>query len=155
VPGAFPYECTDSGYFEWAKRVGHPDPASQPTSNLAVAEVLRHWATYPVHFGFMVWVKFRRCVFDEAWPGSRTRVNLLYGGVPRDMGLFGILLAVVATSLAVNHERRRSFLLGWPLFLNMPIFVVFESVGRFYAPAGVSLIVTAIPLLFERGLYIR
>jgi hypothetical protein len=47
-------------------------------------------------------------------------------------------------------------LLGWPLFLNMPIFlIVFDSAGRFYAAAAVSLIVTAVPLLFERGFAIQ
>jgi hypothetical protein len=154
VPGAFPYECTDDGYFEWARRVGHPDPSSQRTSNLATAEVVRNWVTYPVHFAFMVWFKARRCVFGESWPGFRTPLNLLYGGIVRSVGLFFFLVAVVAVSFAVNHQRCRSLLLGWALFLNMPIFfVVFASSGRFYAAAGVSLIVVAIPLLFERGLY--
>src|SRR5439155_3890851 len=79
--------------------------------------------------------------------------NRLYG-VARASGLFGLLLAVVAVSLAVNHQRTRSFLLGWVLFLNMPLFfVVFSSGGRFYSAAGVSLVVAAVPLLFERGFY--
>ena len=35
----------------------------------------------------------------------------------------------------------------------MPIFfLVFDSNGRFYTAAGVSLLVAAVPLLFERGL---
>lgn len=154
APGAFPYECTDNGYFEWARRAGHPDPASQSTSSLATAEVVRHWVTYPVHFAFMVWYKFRRCVFGESFPGFRTRLNVLYRGVVREVGLFAALATVLAVSLAVNHQRRRSLLLGWALFLNMPIFfLVFDSNGRFYTAAGVSLIVAAVPLLFERGLY--
>ena len=152
VPGAFPYEFTDTGYFEWAARVGHRDPSSQRASNLAVAEVLRHWVTYPVHFAFMVSVKLRRCLFDEAWPGFRTPVNLLYGGVPRNMGLFPFLLGVVVLSVAVNHQRWRSILIGWALFFNMPMFfVAFGSMGRFYAPAGVSLIVAAIPTAVRAG----
>jgi hypothetical protein len=154
VPGAFPYECSDAGYFEWAKRAGHPDPSAQQTSNLAVAEVVRHWVTYPVHFGLMVTTKLRRALFAEGWPGFRSRFNLLYAQPAQRAGLFAGLLTAVLLSLAVNHERRRSFLLGWALFLNMPIFfIVFESAGRFYAPAGTSLIVAAVPLLFERGFY--
>jgi hypothetical protein len=154
APGAFPYECTDHGYFEWARRAGHADIASQAASNLAVAEVVRHWVTYPVHFGFMVWFKLRRCLLDQSWPGFRTRINLLYSGTLRDLGLFVVLLAVVTMAIAVDHARRRTLLLGWVLFLNMPLFfIVFTSAGRFYAAAGVSLLVTAIPLLFERGLY--
>ena len=38
----------------------------------------------------------------------------------------------------------------------MPIFgVVFASAGHFYAAAGVSLLVAAIPLLFDEGPYAR
>ena len=154
APGAFPYECTDNGYFEWAKQAGYADPTSRAASNLAVAEVVRHWVTYPVHFGFMVWFKLRRCVLDQAWPGFRSRINLLYAGALRDLSLFVFLLAVVIMAIAVGHAAGRTMRLGWVLFLNMPIFfVVFTSGGRFYAAAGVSLLVSAIPLLFEGGLY--
>ncbi len=154
VPGAFPFECTDDGYFEWARRVGQRDSSSQSSSNLATAEVIRHWATYPVHFSFMVWYKLRRSLFEESWPGFGTRLSVLYGGFARDVGLFVILLTVWVLAIAVDHQRRRSLLLGWALYLNMPIFfLVFESHGRFYTAAGVSLIVAAVPLLFEPGLY--
>jgi len=154
APGAFPYECTDNGYFEWARRAGYPDSSTQGASSRATAEVVRHWATYPVHFSFMVWYKLRRSVFGESWPGFRTRLSVLYGGFVREVGLFIVLLTVLGLALAVNHERRRSVLLGWALFLNMPIFfLVFDSNGRFYPAAGVSLLVSTIPLLFEPGFY--
>jgi hypothetical protein len=151
VPGAFPYECTDNGYFAWTRRLGGV-PSSQRTSNRAIAEVVRHWLTYPVHFGFMVLVKARRSIVDEAWPGFRTRLSALYGDlVPK--ASFAVLLTLVGLSLAVDHQRRRTLWVGWPLILNMPIFfVVFASYGRFYSAAGVSLLVAAVPLLFERGL---
>jgi hypothetical protein len=154
APGAFPYECTDNGYFEWARRAGHPDSSSQSASTQATVEVLRHWATYPVHFSFMVWYKLRRSVFGESWPGFRSRLSVVYGGWAREVGLFIVLLTVFGLALAVNHQRRRSLLLGWALVLNMPIFfLVFDSNGRFNTAAGVSLLVSAVPLLFEPGLY--
>ena len=153
VPGAFPYECSDAGYFDWARRISQSGPTSSKASYLAVAEVLRHWATYPVHFMLMVWAKFRRCVFTTSWPGIQTPLNWPYHLI-REMGVFLILLALVVVSMVVNHQRRRSFLLGWALFFNMPLFfVVYESAGRFNTAAGVSLLVAAIPLLFEPGLY--
>ena len=156
APGSFAYECSDDGYAEWARRAGHADVTSQSASNLAVAEVVRHWVTYPVHFGFMVWFKMRRCLLDQSWPGFRTRLSVLYFAIYRGLGLFVFLLAVVGTALAVGHARRRTLLLGWALFLNMPLFwVVFASAGRFYSAAGVSLLVAAIPLLFDEGLYVR
>jgi hypothetical protein len=155
VPGAFPYECTDSGYFAWANRIGADSPTSRRASSLAIAEVVRHWVTYPIHLGFMVLVKLRRCLVDESFPGFRTRLGALYSGFMRQ-GLFACLLTLVGVSLAVDHQRQRSMLLGWPLFLNMPIFlIVFDSAGRFYAAAAVSLIVTAVPLLFERGFAVQ
>jgi hypothetical protein len=152
VPGAFPYECTDTGYFAWANRFGGGVPTSQRASNLAVAEVVRHWATYPVHFGYMVLVKMRRSVVDESWPGFGTRLSGLYQGILKK-GAFALLLALAGVAIAVDHQRRRTVLLGWPLVLNMPLFfVVFGSAGRFYSAAGVSLLVTAVPLFFEWGL---
>src|SRR4029077_2169711 len=54
----------------------------------------------------------------------------------------------------VDHERRRSLILGWPLFFNLPAFlVVFASAGRFVGPASVAALIAGIPLVFERGLY--
>jgi len=153
VPGRFPYDCSDGGYFDWAKRVTRTDPTSQRTSDRAVREVVRHWITYPVHFTFMVIAKLRRCVFAESWPGVHTRFNSLYTR-GREAGLFLILLSTVAAAIAVNHERRRSILLGWPLFFNMPMFfLVYESSGRFYETASVAAVVAAVPLLAERGFY--
>ncbi len=153
VPGAFPYECTDEGYFDWARGIGQSDPTSNKASHLAVAAVLRHWMTYPVHFTLMVGAKFRRCMFTTCWSGIQTPLNWSYH-IIREAGAFVMLLALVIVSMAVNHERRRSFLLGWALFFNMPLFfVVYESGGRFNVAAGVSLLVAAIPLLFEPGLY--
>jgi hypothetical protein len=155
VPGRFPFACTDAGYFDWAARNGESDPTSRRASTLAIREVVRHWITYPVHFAFMVWFKFRRCVYNSSWPGFQTPFNQPYI-VLREAGGFLYLLAVVAVSLLVDHQRRRSMLLGWALFFNMPLFfVMFESSGRFYPAAGVALNVLALALLFERGLYVQ
>jgi hypothetical protein len=155
VPGAFPYECTDAGYFSWASGLAGGAPTSRRASSLAIAEVVRHWVTYPIHFGFMVLVKLRRCLVDQSWPGFRTRLSALYSGALRQ-GLFVVLLTLVGVAVAVDHQRRRSILLGWPLLLNMPIFlIVFDSSGRFYAAAAVSVLVTAVPLLFEHGFTVQ
>jgi hypothetical protein len=153
VPGAFPYECSDTGYLEWAARISPSDPTSSTTSHLAVAEVVRHWVTYPVHFALMVEAKFRRCVFEKGWPGFRTLLNQPYGTFQAGGG-FMMLLTIVIVSVVVNHQRLRSILLGWALFFNMPLFfVAYESSGRFYAGVGVSLVVAAVPLVFESDLY--
>jgi hypothetical protein len=153
VPGAFPFECTDAGYIDWARRAGHFDPATNRASMHAVAEAVRHWVTYPVHFAFMVFSKARRAVTTESFPGFQTRFNRIYG-VGGDTGLFLALLTAMAAGLAVNHQRRRTLLLGWAVFLNMPLFfVAYASSGRFYPAAGVSLVVATLPLLCDAGFY--
>lgn len=153
VPGAFPRECSDAGYLSWARQISGTDPTSNAASNRAIGEVLRHWITYPVHFLFMIAFKVRRAVFDFSWPGFQTPFNKPVS-VLRQAGGFVWLLAVVALAVATGHERRRSLLLAWPLVLNMPMFfVAFSSGGRFYGPAGISALVAAVPLLFERGFY--
>jgi hypothetical protein len=119
----------------------------------AVAEVVRHWATYPVHFGFMAFSKARRAVTTESFPGFQTRFNRLYG-LRGDTGLFLVLLTAMAAGLAVNHRRRGTLLLGWAVLLNMPLFfVTFASGGRFYPAAGVSLVVATVPLLYDAEFY--
>jgi hypothetical protein len=153
VPGRFPYPCTDAGYFDWVRRAIAPDPTSRHASDAAAAEVVRHWVTYPVHFGFMVSTKFRRAVSDHSWLGVHTRFSSLYT-IGREAGAFLFLLTAVIVAVAVNHERRRSLLLGWALFFNMPLFfVAFDSAGRFYAAAGVAAVIASVPLLAEPDFY--
>jgi hypothetical protein len=153
VPGRFPFECTDVGYVDWARRAGHFDPATNSASLHAVREVVRHWVTYPVHFGVMVFAKARRAVTTESFPGFQTRFNRIYG-VGGDTWLFAILLTAMVSAVAVNHQRRRTLLLGWAVLLNMPLFfVTFASAGRFNAAAGASLIVATVPLLADRAFY--
>jgi hypothetical protein len=153
VPGAFPYPCTDVGYAAWARRAGHADVTTGRASTHAATEVVRHWVTYPVHFGFMVLSKARASVTTQSFPGFQTRFNRLFG-LAGDTWIFVGLLTVMAAALAVNYQRRRTLLLGWAVFLNMPIFfVTFASSGRFYAAAGVSLVAAAVPLVCERDYY--
>jgi hypothetical protein len=153
VPGTFRYPCTDSGYFDWAAGISHADPTSARASNRAIVEVIRQWLTYPVHTVLMIWFKLRRCIYDWAWPGFQTPFNTPFIWA-RERGGFLALVTAIAMSIAVDHQRRRSVLLAWPLLFDLPIFlVVFASAGRFFGPAGVSAIVAGVPVILERGLY--
>jgi hypothetical protein len=55
VPGAFPYECTDSGYFAWANRIGAHSPPRRRARRLAIAPLVRHWVTYPFIWASWCW----------------------------------------------------------------------------------------------------
>jgi hypothetical protein len=155
VPNTLPYPCTDDGYLTWIQRVVPGDPTSDRSSRTAVAEVVRYWVAYPIHVVLMVSAKLNHCLTEEFWSGVFTRFNKLFT-FARDASLSVYLLALMLGALAVGYERRRVFLLGWAVFLNMPLyFVVWESNGRFYAPAGVALLTASVPLLFERALFRR
>jgi hypothetical protein len=63
-------------------------------------------------------------------------------------------MTIVALTVAIGYERRRTLLVGWPLLFNAPIFwLMFASLGRFYSAVGVALLASAIPPLFERSFY--
>jgi len=158
VPGAFPYECVDDGYFAWARSHGFEDPTTSSASSHASREAVRHWATYPVHFVFMVMTKAQAALTTESFPGFSTALNVMYTVIDesksRDTHVFYALLLVLAASLAVWYEGRRTLLVGWALFLNMPIFfVMFASNGRFYTAPAISLVAATVPLLVDRGFY--
>jgi hypothetical protein len=148
--------CTDDGYVEWIGRVSPGSHAtSQTASRRAVIEVIRYWITYPVHFTLMVLTKLDQGLTEQFWSGVFTRFNKIYG-VARAVGAAVYLVGLMIASLAVGHERRRVFVLGWAVFLNMPLYlVVWSSNGRFFAPAGVALLAACVPLFFDRTLYDR
>jgi hypothetical protein len=80
-------------------------------------------------------------------------VCALYG-ISGNNSLFVVLLIVMASALAVNYQRRRTLLLAWAVFLNMPMFfVTYSSRGRFYPAAGVSLLAATVPCLCDREYY--
>jgi len=66
------------------------------------------------------------------------------------------MLTIVALCVVVGHQRERTLLLAWPLFLDAPLFwIMFASLGRFYSAAGIGLLAAAVPPLFERSFYDR
>ena len=96
-------------------------------------------------------LRLRRVWFKrEAPPTSRPIVARISNqaqcsrnsAIHRGVGLFVFLLAVVGTAFAVGHARRRTLLLGWVLFLNMPMFCKVVACERradsTYAAAGVD-----------------
>jgi hypothetical protein len=151
APNKFRWKTADPSYFEWAATRGVP-PTSKRASDTALREVARFAATYPVYTAHLVLFRFLQYVDVNALNGILNYPHLDYRrlrGAP-----VWTLLAVVALCLAVRHEPRRTLLLGWPLFFNLPLFLVFFSDGmRHVAPCTAALFVAALPPLLEGGFY--
>ncbi len=151
VPNKFRWQTADASYFEWAERVGVP-AMSQQASSKALREVARFSLTYPVYVVHLFLHKFVLFVDAHAFTGNVTFPRLDYNRLSGP-GVFA-LLCVVALGLTLPHEGRRTLLLGWPLFFNVTLFLLFFWDGmRHTAPVTAALFVTAIPVLAEPGFY--
>src|SRR5438552_15819981 len=97
----------------------------------------------------MLYDKMLRFLGGDVWPGHASDLQRsLFQIVPRAR-LVVFLLTTMALAVAAGHERLRTLLLAWPLFLDAPVvWVLHASDGRFYSAAGVDLVVAGVPLLF-------
>ena len=151
VPNRFRWQTRDASYFEWATKVGVP-PTSKRASDLALREVARFGATYPVYVVHLALHRFLGFVNGNAFDGVLSYPHVVYQSLP-GCAVFA-LMAVVVLGLALPHEARRTLFLGWPLLFNLPLFLLFFSDGmRHVAPCTASLLLTAVPLLLEAGFY--
>ncbi|PYR36990.1 MAG: hypothetical protein DMF93_18785 [Acidobacteria bacterium] len=156
VPSRFRFAmaCTDETYFDWVRQHSPYIAQSAAGNSFATREVLKFWLTYPGHFVVMVYHKMMQALDGDIWPGFPTQLQVFVFGAIRRYSLVMALLASLAVSLAVGHERRRTLLLSWPLWLDAPLFwIMFASLGRFYSAVGISLVVAAVPPLFETPFY--
>src|SRR5436190_1744303 len=157
VPSRFALTCSDSSYFEWVRRHTSFDPRSKRANDFAIREVVRFWVTFPGHLAIMIDDKLMQCLGGRCWPGFRTSLHealfYLLAWPPR---MIAGLLTIIGLCLAVGHERGRTLLLAWPVFLDAPMFwIMFESEGRFYGAIPIALLVAAVPPLFEGEFYRR
>ena len=152
VPNKFRWQTNDASYFEWAATVGVP-PTSKRASDVALREVVRFGATYPVYVTHLALHRFLDFVNVNVFNGvldlpARRRTRGLRGPAVLT------LMAVVVLCLTLPHEARRTLFLGWPLLFNLPLFLLFFSDGmRHVAPCTASLLVSAVPPLLEAGFY--
>ena len=151
VPNHFRWQTADASYFEWAAGVGVP-PTSKRASDLALREVVRFGATYPVYVTHLALHRLVEFVDVDVFNGLLRYPHVAYEAL-RGPAVWS-LMAAVALCLALPHEARRALLLGWPLFFNLPLFMLFFSDDmRHVAPCTASLLVSAIPPLLETGFY--
>jgi hypothetical protein len=114
--------------------------------------VARFAMTYPVYMAHLVLFRFLQYVDADVFAGILEYPQLAYGRLsgPAVWAFLGTL----AVCYAVRHEPRRTLFLGWPVLFNLPLFLLFFSDDmRHVAPVTAALLVTALPPLFEAGLY--
>ncbi len=151
VPSKFRWQTKDESYFEWAAKVGVP-PTSKRASDVALREVVRFGATYPVYVTHLAFHRFLDFVNVNVFNGVIAYPHVVYERW-RGPAVF-TLMGVVVLCLALPHEGRRMLFLGWPVLFNLPLFLLFFSDGmRHVAPCTASLLVSAVPPLLEPGFY--
>ena len=125
---------------------------SQLASQTALRQVARFAATYPVYCGHLVLHRLLAFIDVNVFNGRLAFPHVDYERL-RGPAVFG-LGVVVMLALLPGHERQRTLFLAWPLFFNLPLFLVFFSDDmRHVAPVSASLLVSSIPLLTETGFY--
>ena len=151
VPNKFRWQTMDASYFEWAAKVGVA-PTSKRASEVAVREVVRFGATYPVYVTHLALYRFLEFVNVNVFNGVLAYPHVVYERW-RGPAVFA-LMAVVALCLALPHEARRMLFLGWPILFNLPLFLLFFSDGmRHVAPCTAALLVAAVAPLLETDFY--
>jgi hypothetical protein len=151
VPNKLGWKTEDASWFAWAEKVGLPG-TSERASRAALREVARFAATYPVYVAHLFLHKGLAYVRGYDGWGFQEFPHVRFDLLPRayTWGLF----TLIALSLSLGHEARRTLLLAWPLFFNLPLFFLFYmDGGRHVAAVAVAQHVAALPLLGESGFY--
>jgi hypothetical protein len=151
APSKFRWQTMDASYFEFERHLDAP-PRSKRASDLALREVARFALTYPVYVTHVALHKLVLFLDFNAFNGAVDYPRLSY---ERLRGPFvGLMIGAVLMALVLRYEFRRTLLLAWPLFFNLPLFLFFFSDGmRHVASVTACLLVTSVSLLGEPGFH--
>ncbi|MGH9141058.1 MAG: hypothetical protein ACRD2I_07945 [Vicinamibacterales bacterium] len=150
----FIWEPTDESYVKWIERNGYRymDPKAD---RFATREVVRFWLTYPVFAATGVAYKLYSYCRYGAWAGSLALYpSRALGVIMRSIGWW-CLLAGFALAVLMRYELKTVLLFGWPILLNLPIFVVLQYHARFLDFASCSLMFSAVVFGLDSGFYRR
>ena len=111
----FRWQTADESYFEFESHLDAP-PRSKRASDLALREVARFAATYPVYVAHVALHKFVEFVDINVFNAAVTYPRVVYERLRGPAVWF--LMGVVALSLVLPYEGRRTLFLGWPLVLQ-------------------------------------
>jgi hypothetical protein len=150
----FVWEPTDESYVRWINAHGYV--YTEPRANgFALREVIRFWFTYPGFIMSNIANKGYAYVVANVWTGPLMLQPAEWVG--RAMRKFGywVLLFAIAGAAATGFQVRRTFLLGWPVILNLPLFLLLTYNPRYLPFVGCSIMLAAVPLLASRDFYRR
>ncbi|MGN7614109.1 hypothetical protein ACQZV8_18730, partial [Magnetococcales bacterium HHB-1] len=158
VPHKFIWTASDESYSIWAKSQGLAYDAKEGYA-LAMSEVVRFWVTYPGYMISLIWHELNNYAFWQAFPGTNPGLLLvdhkLLAWINQRMLIPGLWLVMIL-SFFTGYKRRQTFLLGFPVFLIMPIFfLTYSSSGRFYNVVSPALFTASFLLLLDKGFYQR
>jgi hypothetical protein len=149
----FAWEPTDASYDTWIKAHGYRY-FSVSANSFATREIVRFWFTYPAYTASAFWHKFYKYFRWASWSGSLTPAYVVDPGTFLRAGAGWVFAAALLLALLARYEATRTFLLGWPVFFNLPLFCLMqESGGRFVAFASCSIVIAAIPLVVDMKFY--
>jgi hypothetical protein len=156
VPGyKFVWKPTDASYDAWISAHGYH--YMEPRANsFAMREVARFWMTYPMfamsNFSAKLYGYFRHNV----WAGTVTLFPSTGAAIVMRTAGYWYLVLVLITAVLAHFEVRRTFLLAWPILLNLPIFCILQhSDGRFVPYVSCSFLISGIPLVLSGDFYRR
>jgi hypothetical protein len=150
TPHKFVWLPSDNSFDQWISKHGLAY-GSQEAQEWALPQLARFAVTYPGYMVSLVWHKSTRIINASSWKA----VMSLHRGA-RLAGWLGggptlVMIGLFAFALFSGYQRRRTFLLGWPLVLHLPIFFFLYSSSRFHIFDFLALAVAVAPLVFEPG----
>jgi hypothetical protein len=150
----FIWEPTDESYVQWINAHGYI--YTEPRANaFALREVVRFWLTYP---GFVISNSANKAyayVVANVWTGSLMLQPAEWVGRVMRKFVYWALLFAIGVAAATGFKGRRTFLLGWPVVLNLPLFLVLTYNPRYVPFVSCSIMFAAVPLLASRDFYRR
>ncbi len=150
----FIWEPTDESYVQWISAHGYT--YMEPRANgFALREVVRFWLIYPNYIVANIANKAFAYIVANVWTGSLVLPPSEWIGRLMRRIVYWLFLGAMAAAAVTGFERRRTFLLGWPVLLNLPLFLLLQYNPRYVPFVTCSIMFAAVPLLADRAFYRR
>jgi hypothetical protein len=148
LPHRFIWEPNDESYVRWIGEHGYRYTEPR-TDRFAVREVLRFWLTYPGFVAANAWYRIYSYFRYWAWSGSLALFSSrVFGVIARRFAWWFVFAACIA-ALLTRFDLPRTFLLAWPLVLNLPLFWILQFNGRYLDFVSCSVMFTAVSVMLD------